>query len=324
MVGWSLVIGCASSASDGPNGPLTFGPDTETSTSADGATGMITNATTGATPTTTTDATTAGPGEDTTGGPGEEDTGGGSTTGAVSCADDPTACTAWILPQGDTQWQPVALDTDSNLAPTGTVRAAFRVEANNEGYVLTDTHVYVVDLITRQWESSAGRDTLFAEVGADVLTGAYAVPAHHGGDPTLGSVTLFSPSNIYIYEYDIVTGGFTFVQALSDYGPAWLDAAAPDPADIRGAWLDVTNEPGWYTADINALCGIDGEPGPYAAFVGDSAVHLSDAGYCFEFDTPQPYSTFLPFSYANAPAIDRIGGVLYSEVAGLWVFAANP
>ena len=322
-MGSLLVAACAGSGSDGPNGPLTFGADSETSTSSDGATSMVTNATGGDTSVATSGATTMGSGQDTTAGP-SDDSSGGSTTGAVSCEDDPTACTAWILPQGDTQWQPVALDTDSNLAPTGTVRAAFRIESANEGYVVTDTHVYVVDLITRQWETSVGRDTLFPEVGNDTLTSAYAVPAYHGGDPNLGSVTLLPPDNVYIYDYDLTTGDFGFVQALSDYGPSWLDAAAPDPVDIRGAWLDVTNDPGWYTADIAALCNVDGEPGPYAGYVGDSTVHLSDAGYCFEFDTPQPYSAFLPFSYDNAPPIERIGGVLYSEVAGLWVFASNP
>lgn len=322
MFGICAVAACASSGSDGPTGPLTFGADSETSTSTDGATSMLPNPTGDATSVGTSDATSVGPGQDTTSGPADTTDGGSSGDGAVSCEDDPTACTAWILPQGDTEWQPVALDAESNLAPTGTVRAAFRIEANNEGFVVTDTHVYVVDLVTRQWESSAARDTVFPDVGGDALTSAYAVPAYHGGsDPNTGSVTLLSPTNIYIYEYDAPTSEFTFSQALSDYGPSWLDAAAPDPMDIRGSWVDVSNDPGWFSADIGALCNIDGEPGPYSGYVGDASVHLADAGYCFEFDTPQPYSNFLPFSYVNAPAIDQIGAVLYSEVAGLWVFA---
>jgi hypothetical protein len=318
-----LSVACAGSGDANGTGPATFGNESASSSgtaaSTTGDDGL--SATSGvSTSTTPADGTTAG----SDGGPGDSGTTGG---GAVSCRDDPAACTAWILPAGSKQWSPVALDVDSNLAPAGPVRAAFDIEDVNEGVVLTDTHYYVVDLITREWVRSASRAVDLPELGNDEILGAYAIPGYwgemFGGSPDTVGVGLQSASNVYLYDYDIPSESFTFVEAISDFGPAWATPEAPSPAEVRATWLDVSNEPGWWAADIAALCGggQDGAPGPYSATIGADAVHLSDAGYCFAFDTPIPFEAFTPFSYPQAPAVEQVAAAFYSELAGLWIFA---
>lgn len=237
-----------------------------------------------------------------------------------NCEEDPAACTAWLLPNGSGQWIPLALDTDSTLAPTDTVRAAFDIEGELEGFVLTDTRLHVVDLPARQWVRREDRASVLPELGNAEILVAYTIPAGwSGGDPNTEGVTFLSATTAYIYDYTIDTGTFSFIDQITRFGAAWDAAAAPDPAQLRAAWLDVTNDPGWYEADIMALCGVAGEPGPYVAFIAGSNVHLSDAGYCFEFVEPVTMPAFSPFTLPNAPVAADVGGALYNETMGLWV-----
>lgn len=317
-----LLLGCASggdqatttAASLGDAGSTAASSDasaTATASTSDGATGMS-GVTTGAVDSSSSDSS---PSSDTT------------ASIPTNCDEDPTACTAWLLPSGSGQWIPQALDTDSTLAPSDTVRAAFDIESELEGFVLTDTRVHVVDLAARQWVRSEDRDSALPELGADEILVAYTVPsewgAMFGGDPNLEGVTFLSATTVYIYDYEIDTQTFSFAQSTTSFGAGWDAPAAPTRSEMRAAWLDVTNDPGWYEGDIMQLCGVAGEPGPYSAIVAASDVHIGDAGYCFEFIDPVALSAFAPFTLPGAPLAADIGAALYNETLGLWVFRGS-
>ncbi|MCX4243117.1 hypothetical protein [Paraliomyxa miuraensis] len=250
----------------------------------------------------------------------------GSTTGPppASCDDDPAACTAWILTPGSAQWVATALDAGSTLAPTGPVRAAFDVESELEGFVITDTRVHVVDLASRLWVRSDNRSDVLPELGDDEIKIAYSVPAYwgemFGGRPGLESITFLSATTVYAYVYEIDTQSFTFDFSTTDFGAAWSAPAAPTRPAMQAAWLDVTNDEGWAQGDIMRLCGVAGAVVPHVAVLGEGDVHVSDAGYCFEFFDPVPYASFEPFGRPGAPPDDLPGAALYNETMGLWLF----
>ncbi|MEM7158970.1 MAG: hypothetical protein AAF799_39395 [Myxococcota bacterium] len=263
------------------------------------------------------------PSADTTAGEVDDDgtdsSGGDTDPPPASCDDDPAACSVWILPSGAGGWMPLALD--GALAPTETVRAAFDVESELEGFVVTDTRVHVVDLAARAWVRQDNRADVLPELGEEEVLVAYSIPSTWGsGDGTAEGVTFLTADTIYLYNYQIATQTFVFESALTDFSDPWDAPAAPMPAQMRASWLDVTNADGWYDADIMRLCGTAGNPGPYVAVVATDQVHVNDAGYCFEFDEPVSLGAFPPFSLAEAPGPEDVGALLYNETLGLWAF----
>jgi len=312
----AMLVGCAiggdqmsTTAASLGDGASTGDPSTDT----DGATSGITGPTSAATE-----------GADSTGSSSDSSSGSESTTAPpLGCDEDPAACTAWLLPTGAGQWTPEALDAASPLAPTEVVRAAFDIEGEREGMVLTDSRLHVVDLEGRQWVRSENRAEVLPDLGADEILVAYSIPAHWGampGDPDVEGVVFLSATTVYQYGYEIDSQTFVFNSSMMRFGASWDAPDAPDLAAMRSAWIDVTNEPGWYAADIMALCGVAGEPGPYSGIVAGSDMHVGDAGYCFEFDAPVPLMDFPPFGLPAAPGAGDIGASLYSETMGLWVF----
>lgn len=248
---------------------------------------------------------------------------GATTAPPASCDEDPAACTAWILTPGSGQWVAEALDVDSTLAPTEPVRAAFDVESELEAIVITDTRLHVVDLASRLWVRSENRSDALPELGDDAILAAYSVPAYwgemFGGPPGLEGVLVLSATTAYSYTYAIDTQTFTFDSSTTDFGAAWDAPAAPSRMAMQAAWLDVTNAEGWAQGDIMQLCGVAGELGPYAGVLSEGDVHVSDAGYCFEFFEPVPHAAFEPFGLPGAPASTEAGAALYNETMGLWI-----
>jgi hypothetical protein len=311
-----VVLGCAG------------GADRATTTAAsvgDAGTATTSSATTSGS---ATDGTTEGIGGTTTAldSTGTADSMPTDSTDAIptECDEDPAACTVWLLPSGSDQWIPLALDSESTLVPTDAVRAAFDIESELEGFVLTDTRLHVVDLAARQWVRTNDRNDALPELGNDEILVAYTVPsewgAMFGGDPNLESVTFISATTAYLYDYEIDARAFSFSMSTTRFGPEWGAPAAPSPNTLRAAWLDVTNEPGWFQADIMQLCGMMGPPGPYVGFIAAGEVHLQDAGYCFEFADPVGLDAFDPFTLPGAPVAADIEAALYNETMGLWVF----
>ena len=237
----------------------------------------------------------------------------------ASCDDDPAECSVWILPSGAGGWMPLSIDTA--LAPTETVRAAFDVEGELEGFVLTDTRLHVIDLAARSWVRVDNRADVLPELGDQEIRIAYTVPSTWGaGDGTAEGVTFISADTAYLYNYEIATQTFVFDSALTDFSDPWDAPAAPMPSQMRAAWLDVTNGDGWYDEDIMQLCGMPGRPGPYVGIVATDQVHVNDAGYCFEFADPVSLPAFPPFALPDAPGPEDIGALLYNETMGLWAF----
>jgi len=253
----------------------------------------------------------------------DPDDSGSTTASSASCDEDPAACTAWILTPGSGQWVAEALDVDSTLAPTEPVRAAFDVESELEGIIVTDTRLHVVDLASRLWIRSENRSEALPELGDDEILVAYSIPSYwgemFGGSPGVEGVLLVSASTAYSYDYDIDAQSFTFVESTTDFGAAWDGPAAPSRTAMQAAWLDVSNAEGWAQGDIMQLCGVAGEIGPYAAFLADGSVYLQDTGYCFEFFDPVPHAAFEPFELPGAPGSTEAGAAFYNETLGLWI-----
>lgn len=260
------------------------------------------------------------------GGSGDEDpdSSGSTTAPPVSCDDDPTACTAWILTPGSNQWIPEALDADSTLAPTEPVRAAFDVESELEGFVITETRIHVVDLASRLWVRSENLGDALPELGNDEILVAYSIPAYwgemFGGPGGVESVTLLSASTVYIYDYEIDTQSFVFDLSTTDFGAAWDAPAAPSRPAMQAAWLDLTNDDSWATGSIMQLCGVAGTLAPHTVVLADGNAHVADAGYCFEFFDPVPHAMFAPFGLPGAPGSNEPGATLFNETMGLWAF----
>ncbi len=313
-------MGCAIGGDQASSTAASLGDGASTGEQGTDATDSATSGVSGPTSAATEGADSTGSGSDSSPGSESEST----TAPPLGCDEDPAACTAWRLPAGAGQWEAEALDAESSLAPTEVVRAAFDVEGTLEGMVLTDSRLHVVDLDSGQWVRSENRAEILPDLGDDEIRGAYSVPAYwgamFGGDANVEGIGFFSATTVYQYGYEIDSQTFVFDSSMTMFGENWDAPDAPEPAAIRSTWLDVTNDPGWFTADIMTLCGAMGEPGPYVGFVAGSDVHVSDAGYCFEFDAPVPMMDFEPFGLPGAPGAGDVGASLYSETTGLWVF----
>lgn len=311
VFGVSLAIGCAGGGEGRGSTAATLGDGDGTGSSTDAGTagGSGTN-----------DGTSVGDPSGTGTGPGADGSTGGSDGPAAGCDEDPAACTAWILPSGSAMWTAEALDADSPLAPEGGVQAAFDIESELEGFVLTDDRVHIVDLAGRQWVRVEDRADILPDLGDDVIVSAYSIPAYWG-DGVVEGVTFVSATTAYIYGYDIAQQVFDFDFATTDFGEGWAARQAPVPAQIRAGWLDVTNADGWITGNPMDLCRMgSSRVVPYAAFITSDQVHIQETGVCFEFFDPVGLVAFPPLGMPGAPAGIDVGGMLYNETMGLWAF----
>lgn len=242
--------------------------------------------------------------------------------GAQSCAEDESACNAWFLAPGAMEWEALTIGGPAALAPSGSVLAAFDIEASQVGFVITADEVVRVDLATRAWVSKVAFDALFDEVNVAVES-AYSIPAYWANMPGAPeSIALVGIDVAFIYEYDQGADAFEFDQAVT-LGAEWNGPDAPPEGSVREMWLDVTNGQGWVDANISRACpDADGPVGPYIAVVTDE-VQILDAGYCFAFFPPVDYAAFAPTGRPGAPPVERIGGIAYNETLGLVVFASE-
>jgi hypothetical protein len=282
-------------------------------TSADGTgTGTEGDVTTDATvdPSASTSATTS-----------VDDTTEGDSTGApATCADDPALCEAWFLPREADAWEAVVIGGPAALGPSSPVLAAFDIEAEQLGFVVTATEVIQVDLVQRAWTMKTDFADTFPDVDVPVVT-AWSIPAYWDQQQNVESIAFTGLDVAFFYSYD--EGSFDFVEA-SAFGAEWSTPNAPDPAAMRDLWVDLTNDDGWVTNALDEVCdGAEGPVGPHIAIVTDTSVHVDEAGYCFQFFDPVPYAAFAPFALPGAPAASEVGGALYSETLGLVVFAGE-
>lgn len=283
-------------------------------TSADGTGSDSSDATTGTSvvPTTTASSTTTA-----------DDTSGDGTTGTdATCAEDPAACDAWFLPRNADAWEAVTIGGPAALAPSSPVLAAFDIEAEQVGFVITATEVIRVDLEQRTWLMKTNVGDTFPDIDVPVIA-AWSIPAYWDQMLDAEGIAITGVDVAFIYTYGAANMTFDFDQATA-FGAEWGSANAPDPSTMRDLWIDVTNDEGWVTNALSEACdGADGPVGPHVAVVTDTSVHIDEGGVCFEFFEPVPYAQFTPFGLPGAPAANEIGGALYSEGLGLVVFAGD-
>jgi hypothetical protein len=321
---WPVVVialGCSSGAPRmGTGTSASVGEGSEGSGSGSGGTGGF-------------EATTAahdGSGEldtgvpDTSGdAPTTSDGGSEGSTGEppASCAQDVSACDAWFLPRGATAWEPTTVGGPAALAPSSAVLAAFDIEAERVGYVLTLDEVIEIDLEQRRWVSKASFADRFPEITAPVLS-AYSIPAYWGARPdSPESVTISGSDVAFLYSY---AGGTFSYDVTSAFGDEWSGPLAPVGTDVRAMWLDLTNADGWAADDLSEACPQgSGAVGPYIGVLTSTQAQVLDVGSCFDFFPAEPYAAFTPFGLAGAPPADRVGGAAYNETTGLVIFAGE-
>lgn len=247
-----------------------------------------------------------------------------SSGGAASCETNPAACTAWLLAPGGGSWVAMDLDSDSPMAPSEPVLAAFDIEDERIGFAITAARVHELDLVSRQWVGSRNRDDVMPELaGQDVLVG-YTVPSHWSSKdgqpgPTEGA-SFLTATDAFNYQYTVASGEFSFVSSVKLPATTWGSAGSPEVGTVRASWIDVLNGDGWANETVEEACGMPSPTGPYQAVVATNSVHLIDAGYCFMYFDPLAYDDFSPFGLPGAPAGSDIGGALYSETMGVWLF----
>lgn len=312
--GTATGLSVGETTGDSASGATAWVTETDGPTSSSGGTVGMTSTTDPTDPTDTNPTTGVDP----------DSTGDGSTgPGPVSCADDEAACDAWFLPRGATQWEAVDIGGPAALAPSGPVLAAFDIEAERIGFLVTADELVRVDLDARTWVSKTAIDERFPEVNVEVRT-AYSIPAHWAGMPGAPEgITLTGSDVAFLYEYDADTDVFSF-DLSTVFGAEWNGPAAPPGDQLREMWLDVTNDEGWAQGDVGEVCmGAQGPVVPYTGVLTNTEVYVLESGYCFAFFPPVGLDEFIPTSLAGAPPADRIGGIAYNESTGLVVFAAD-
>ncbi len=231
------------------------------------------------------------------------------------CDGDPDndSCGIWTLRDGSDTWEAWPLSASGAAhAPGSPIEEAVAIEATGRVWVLTRStwHVLLVDGL--QWIDSGDRDALFPEVAGQEVVAAASVPAGWASDPTPTTADVFieTSETAWIYSFDLDTRSFTLVSSAP---MDWTgDPLAPDPAAVTLAWLAVDETAGWGSAgDPFATCGLGTSVmGPYAVYMSSSgAVHLYDAGWCFQFVARMPAPDFSIFTFAGAPDPRVLGGV---------------
>jgi hypothetical protein len=235
---------------------------------------------------------------------------------------DEGAC-LWQLPRGGTAWTRSALDAASPNAPTGPVRGALGLETANDAWVITDTHVHVLDLSTARWVDRFPRNSRFPEIGTGRVDTAFSVSRADSED-----LFLLVGTTAYIYTYlpggrrdDSTLGTVTPLEPTLITPPEGLSPPV-EFARTKAFWSDLQNRDGYVVGDPRAFCP---DPSPDWGAVVPYAVHLSpdgtlsvqDAGYCFRWFARMPVAEFGPFRRPGAPDFAAWRMAVHS--GGLWL-----
>ena len=226
-------------------------------------------------------------------------------------------CGIWILLGGLNQWLAMALDPNgSPHAPTFPIEAAFAVHDLDRIWVVTHSTYHVIDRVQLNWVASGNRDALFPEVSGTTITAGVCIPAYWG-DGVNAWLALTATSVPWTYNLDVTTETFSFV-AGDPYEPEWSAVLAPDPANLRAAWLDLYNDWGYASGSPQAICGQGGNTiGPYYAFLtSQGSIHLFEASSCNEFYDAPPANSWSIFTTPGAPdpAVVRAGAWAWDTV----------
>lgn len=211
---------------------------------------------------------------------------------------------------------------DGTFAPTTPVRAALDIEDESVAYLLTDGTYHAFDLDTRRFTGGGLRDALVPEASGVPLSTGETIPAGHaGGDPGLEGFVLGAESVAYLGHIVKATGEVVVETVVTEFGPEWSRALAPSRGEVRADWIDTTNDGGWATVAPSDFCDTPtSRVGPYQAFITPSAVHVYEAGVCFDFVERVPFPSFPPFARPGAPAAADVAAAFFHQ-GELHVFA---
>ncbi|MEZ4384360.1 MAG: hypothetical protein R3A79_23720 [Nannocystaceae bacterium] len=246
------------------------------------------------------------------------------------------ACGLWTLPAGKDTWDaiPWASLGNPDHAPTAAIEASFGVDAVRQGVVFTHETFHVLDLDTLAWIKSGSRGSIFPELNGVTLVAAYSVNGglSQGLPPTATEgLTFLSADHVWIYEDfapATLTATYSSDKPCCDDNEDWQTADAPDPALVRGFWLDLVGDELWIDPDIS---GCDGLPEgtkmvAYAAGISTAnggTAHVDDIGLCFDFIYSAPLASYPPMTLPSAPtSAALVGGAFF--VDGIYVVGSSP
>jgi hypothetical protein len=235
-------------------------------------------------------------------------------------ADDRDACGLWVHDASSGAWSAYALDpaaddgAPSPHAPGTAIRFALDMERLHLAYVFTDRTFHVLDVRARRWTASGSRNAALSQLaGLDAFAG-YTVPAGlSGSDPNLETGAILTTTGVLAFSFDLTSRRFLYRQ--TDPPPTWLPPAnAPTYANVRAAWLDVTNAAGWVTSSPSALCPEGAmSTRAYAGAIAGDRVHIFEAGTCFLWAPPVPFARFAPFARPGSPPLARIATTFFQN-----------
>ncbi len=246
------------------------------------------------------------------------------TFGEWSC-EGADACALWSLPGGSKQWQALAWYDIANPGdePSTPIEASFGMSGVGRAMILTHSTYHVLDVINKVWVASGMRSELFPELGDATLKAVYSVNGgeNMGGDPVLlEGLTLISADTVWLYD-DFNPNTLTTKLSLSapccDENEDWMTPEAPNPASVRGIWLDLVGKELWIDPDISGCDGLP--PGTKmakyeGAIVDDNTVRVGDIGQCFDWIYKSPFASYPPLALPGAPTeASLISGAFYLE-----------
>ncbi len=201
------------------------------------------------------------------------------------------------------------------FAPTTPVRAAFDLENDGIAYLLTDTTYHILDIATRSFVGGGLRDELLPEAHGTALTTGVTIPAGHaGGNPNREGFIISGESVAYVGYIVRTTRLFVVENVVTEFGPDWSGALAPNRRDLRADWLDTANDDGWVTANPSDFCAtLMPTVSTYQAFITSSSVHVYEAGACFEFVERRPFAAFPAFELPDAPIAREVSAAFFHQ-----------
>ncbi len=238
--------------------------------------------------------------------------------GEWSCV-DPEACALWSLPADDNAWTPIRWDELANpdMAPSAPVEASFSANAPRLGFILTHDSFHVLDLDSLSWVDAGDRAELFPELAGATVSFAFSFNSGEleGDPPTpLENVSMHAEGIAWSYGgFDPIGYGANNVQSdpCCEDNDDWQVDEAPDPASVRGYWMDIVGGAPWVDA-IPLTCGLEDPPAAYGVAVTEDTAHVQDIGQCFDFVLAGSWQDIEPLSRPGAPSSGaRVGGAFY-------------
>lgn len=225
----------------------------------------------------------------------------------AGCPEHPD-CRYWTLDGGWTSQRIDGLPAD--------IVAAFDIEETDVAYVLSESELFRLNLVTRELENVGDLTPVVVGLEFDSILSAFSIPAAHVGRPDgedvfqivglVDGVPNFSSGNY-------AAGTFT-IEVQEDF-----DIPDFDEASLRAQWLDINNTQGW--APTSAQC--PDQDRPVSFLVTESRIYYSEAsgGDCSGISGSDTLESSQMFGLDVVPPTDKIRAAFYHD-GKLSVFTA--